>query len=139
MEDYQEQEYEFLRRLDEEAEAQRVPADPEDRRIGRPEGRQQDDEEKAGVIKKGLTEIQVHEVTGAARAAAAEAREPGQADEEALRQLQPGQEPSPGQDRAAQERRRPDELVIKLARIGRSANQPKHWSTDSTPPGAKPT
>ena len=45
-----------------------------------------------------------------------------------MRQLQAGKEPSPREHRAAQECRRPDELVVELARIGRSADQPEHRS-----------
>jgi len=119
-----------LRGLDEETKPQRVPANPKNRRIGRPQDREQDDEEEARVIEESLGEIQVHEITGAARAAAAQAGQPGQAYEDALRQLQPGQEPTPGEDRARHESRRPDELVIELARIGRSADRPDHGSVN---------
>ena len=82
------------------------------------------------MIEEGLTEIQAHKVTRAARAAATEAGQTGQPDEDALRKLEAGKEPAPGEDRAGEERRRPHELVIKLAGIGRSADQTQHRSAE---------
>ena len=44
--------------------------------------------------------------------------------------MQAGKEPTPCEDRAGNKRRRPDELVIELAGIGRSADQAQHRSAD---------
>lgn len=77
---------------------------------------------------KGLSEIQMHQATRAARAAATQARQARQPHENALRQLQAGKEPAPREDRARDERRRPDELVIELAGKGRSTDQAQHRS-----------
>ena len=112
--------------LDEEAQPLRIPAQPEERGIDRPQGRQQDDQEETGVIQEGLAEFQVYQITRATRAAAAETRQAGQPDEDAWRELQAGKEPAPREDPARDERRRPDELVIELAGKGRSADQAQH-------------
>lgn len=56
-------------RLDDETQAERITAEPEDRRMNRPESGQRDDEEKAWMEQESLHRIQVHQMTGAARAA----------------------------------------------------------------------
>ncbi len=78
---------------------------------------------------KGLPDIQVNQITCATRSSATEAGQARQPDEDALRQLQAGKEPTPCEDRAGNKRRRPDELVIELAGIGRSADQAQHRSS----------
>lgn len=98
-----------LSRLDEEAQAQRVAPQPEEDGVDGPEDRRHDGQEEARVKQESLAEIQMHQITRAARAATTEARQAGQPDEDALRQLQAGKEPTPREDRAGEERRRPDE------------------------------
>jgi hypothetical protein len=109
--------------LNVETQPERIASQPEDRGINRPEGGQRYDEEESRMEQECLSKIQMHEIARTARTPAAETRQTRDPHEEALRELQAGQEPSPSEDRATQESRWPDELVVELTRVGRPADK----------------
>ena len=105
----------FTSVVDGQPQTKRVPTHPKDRRISRPQRPAQHDEEEARVELECFEEVQVHQLAGATRAAAPEARQAGVLVENAGGERPARLEPRPGKQRPAEEHQRPDELMVKFA------------------------
>jgi len=110
------------------AQAQRIAAHPPHRRPDRPQGEAEHHEAEQRMKEERLREIAGREVAGAARTSAPEARPPSPPHEQATRQLPAGLEPGPAGARQAEERQRPDELVIELPGKGGTTDEAQHRS-----------
>ena len=75
-----------------------------------------------------LRKIEGREVSRAARAPAAEAREAGPFHEQTAGQLPAGLEPRPPRRQRPEEAQRPDELMVELPGIGRTTDEAQHRS-----------